>query len=148
MRQDDGRDAIDSVPLNQVLGLLDHLPFEGLPLAVLGLLLVPGVFEVFADAVSLTQALRLKYFLPLAFALAGAATLLARWRFAGAGVALGAGVLLELVYPDNGPAWAVVLAVAGTLAALAVGAVRPTDTAPGTALWTAAAAVAFVVFCF
>jgi hypothetical protein len=114
-------------------------------LAVLGLLLVPGVFEVFADAVSLTQALRLKYFLPLAFALAGAATLLARWRFAGACVALGAGVLLELVYPDNGPTWAVVLAVVGTLAALAVAAIRPTDAAPGTALWTAAAAVAFVL---
>jgi hypothetical protein len=114
-------------------------------LAVLGLLLVPGVFAVFSDAVSLTQALRLKYFLPLAFALAGAAALLARWRLAGVGTALGAGVLLELVYPDDGPTWAVVLAVVGTLAALALGTIRRTDAQPGLPAWTAAAAVAFVI---
>jgi hypothetical protein len=49
----------------------------GAALAVLGVLLTPFVFSTFADAVSLSQARRLVAFLPLPFALAGAATLAA-----------------------------------------------------------------------
>jgi hypothetical protein len=113
-------------------------------LVILGLLLFPGVFELLADAVSLTQALRLRYFLPLAFALAGAAMLLARARLAGVAVALGVGVLLELVYPDDGPGWAVAVAAVGTLAALVVAGLRRPEAAAGAASWTAATAVAFV----
>jgi hypothetical protein len=50
---------------------------------VLVLVLVPGLFFRLADLVSLSQALRIRHFLPLAFALAGGAlvlaTLLRRW---------------------------------------------------------------------
>jgi hypothetical protein len=50
---------------------------------VLVLVLVPGLFSRLADLVSLSQALRIRHFLPLAFALAGGAlvlaTLLRRW---------------------------------------------------------------------
>jgi hypothetical protein len=44
---------------------------------VLALALVPALFSRFADLVSLSQALRIRHFLPLAFALAGGALLLA-----------------------------------------------------------------------
>jgi hypothetical protein len=44
---------------------------------VLTVALVPALFSRFADLVSLSQALRIRHFLPLAFALAGGALLLA-----------------------------------------------------------------------
>jgi hypothetical protein len=44
---------------------------------VLTVALVPALFSRFADLVSLSQALRIRHFLPLAFALAGGAFLLA-----------------------------------------------------------------------
>jgi Family of unknown function (DUF6541) len=62
--------------------------------------LVPALFSRFADLVSLSQALRIRHFLPLAFALAGAAllaaTLVRRWvRYEIAAVA----VVLAVVVP-------------------------------------------------
>ena len=69
---------------------------------VLLLALVPAFFSRFADLVSLSQALRIRHFLPLAFALAGAALLgaafLRRWvRYEIAAVAIVLAVVLPTV---------------------------------------------------
>jgi hypothetical protein len=111
--------------------------------------LVPQIFEQFADAVSLSQAVRLASFLPLPFALAGAAVLAGRARLLGAGVALGAGLAVELAYRDRatGAAWAVWLAALGAACGLVFWAVRSLPVldraAPGR--WTALAAAAFAL---
>src|SRR4030095_15029159 len=55
----------------------------GASLAVLALVLVPWAFDNLADAVSLSQARRIAIFLPIPFAVAGAATLVGRYRLAG-----------------------------------------------------------------
>ena len=57
-------------------------------LAVLALLLVPALFTWLSDTVSLSQSRRLAGFLPLPFALAGAAFVLARLRLVGVALAL------------------------------------------------------------
>jgi hypothetical protein len=111
--------------------------------------LVPPLFERFADAVSLSQAVRLSGFLPLPFALAGAAALAARGRAFGAVAALGGGIGFELAYRDQatGAGWAVWLAALAATAGLALFiALRPLsldEAAPGR--WAAAAAVAFTL---
>ncbi len=110
--------------------------------------LVPPVFERLADAVSLSQAVRLASFLPLPFALAGAAALAGRTRLFGVAGALGAGLGFELAYrqPATGAAWAVWLATVGAAVGLILWAVRPPriDTGlPGG--WAALAAVAFAL---
>jgi len=98
--------------------------------AVLGIELLVWVFPHFADAVSVSQARRLAGFAPLAFALTGAAAVLA--RLVGPlvlPIAFGAGIGLQLAFPgdfgseltEGGPAWAPWLALFGGLAALAVG---------------------------
>jgi hypothetical protein len=100
-------------------------------LAVLALLLVPALFTWLSDAVSLSQSRRLAGFLPLPFALAGAAFVLARLRVVGVALALGAGLALELLYSAEltyrlqrpAPVWPVWLAVIGGVTALAAGAV-------------------------
>jgi hypothetical protein len=99
-------------------------------LAVLVVCLVPWVFTPFSDAVSLSQSRRLAGFLPLAVALAGGIGVLARLigRLV-APVALGAGILLQILYPGDfgytletgGPALATWFAVAGAVVALALG---------------------------
>jgi hypothetical protein len=100
-----------------------------LPLAVL---LSQELFPPFADAVSLSQARRLAGFLPFAFALAGAAAVLARLlSVALLPVALVAGIVLEQAFPgdfgyvigDGGPTLVVWFALAGGSLALAAGAV-------------------------
>lgn len=99
-------------------------------LAILGIELLVWVFPHFADAVSVSQARRLAGFVPLAFALAGAAAVLA--RLTGVFVlpiGLGAGIGLQLAFPgdfgseltEGGPGWATWLALFGGLAAVAVG---------------------------
>ncbi len=121
-------------------------------LAILGIELLVWVFPHFADAVSLSQARRAAGFVPFAFALAGAASVLT--RLIGVFVlplALAAGITLQLAYPGDfgpglekgGPAWATWIAAIGGLAALVVGLFlgRRLD-ARG---WIAGAAV--VVFC-
>jgi hypothetical protein len=119
---------------------------------VLVVLLVPQLFTPFADAVSLSQARRLAAFLPTPFALAGAAVLLGRVRFVGLAVALGAGIVLQLLYPgeftyevvEGGPGWATWTAVFGGAAAILVGAVLR-RAGPAPSVWAAGAAFAFVL---
>jgi Family of unknown function (DUF6541) len=96
-------------------------------LAVLGVLLIDHVFAPFADAVSLSQARRLAGFLPIGFALAGGAAVLARmlsWVLLPA--ALVAGILLEWAWPgdfgyrlkEGGPTLPVWIAAGGALVAV------------------------------
>jgi hypothetical protein len=99
-------------------------------LAVFVVCLVPWIFTPFSDAVSLSQSRRLAGFVPLAFALAGGIGVLARLvGRAVAPLALAAGIAFQLLYPgdfgytleNGGPAWATWVAVAGAIAALALG---------------------------
>jgi hypothetical protein len=120
-------------------------------LAVLAVMLLPPVFTAFADHVSLVQARRVKLFLPLEFAVAGAALLLGRLRIGGAALALAVGIALELVYPcecarprlESGPTWPVWVAVFGGLAAVAAG-ILWRRRGPEAGLWTATAALLLV----
>jgi hypothetical protein len=99
--------------------------------AMLLLLLLDPVFPRFADAVSLSQARRLAGFLPIAFALAGGASVLAgllSWVVLP--LALAAGIALELAWPgdfgyvlgDGGPTAPVWIALLGGAAAIVVAA--------------------------
>lgn len=121
-------------------------------LAVLGLVLFPWAFDHLSDTVSLSQARRLAAFLPIPFAVAGAASLLGRLRLAGCLVAFGAGGLLQLVYPGEfsyflvvgGPSWPVWVALAGAAAGLIVAAVVRRGLSEAEPLWTAAVALSLV----
>ncbi len=115
--------------------------------AILLILLVPPFFTALSDLASLSQARRLALFLPLMFALAGAAVLAGRVRLIGCAGALALGVGLQLAYPGGeggrlapgGPAWATWVALGGGVAALAAGRLARRDgTAP---TWWAVAAV-------
>ena len=121
-------------------------------IAILGLELFVWSFPHFADAVSVSQARRLAGFLPLAFALVGAAGVLA--RVIGPFVlplALGAGIVLQLTFPGDfgselttgGPSWATWIAFFGALAAIAVGLFLGRRLDSGGALAT----LAVVLFC-
>jgi hypothetical protein len=103
-------------------------------LAVFAVMLVPFFFTSLADVVSISQARRAAGFLPFAFAFAGGIGVLA--KVTGRLVlplALAAGIVLQALYPgdfeytlgDTAPAWIVWLVVAGGVAALVVGLVRP-----------------------
>ncbi len=83
--------------------------------------LVPPLFERFSDALSLSQAVRLGSFLPLPFALAGAALFAGRARTLGVAAALLAAVGLEVAFgPEaTGAAWAVWFAALGATCGLA-----------------------------
>jgi hypothetical protein len=103
-------------------------------LAVLVLMLVPELFTRFADTVSISQARRAAGFVPFAFAIAGAAAVLARLFSIGAlAVGLAAGIAFQLAYPGDfgysleqgGPALATWFALAGGAGALAAGIVLP-----------------------
>jgi hypothetical protein len=118
----------------------------------LALLLVPQLFTLLSDVFSVSQARRLSAFLPLAFALAGAAVLAGRWRLGGVGLAFGAGLAAELLVSgeftykvgEGGPGWVVWVAVVGGLVALGVGAwLRPRGPDPGG--WAVLAACAFTL---
>jgi hypothetical protein len=121
-------------------------------LAVLGIELIPWVFPHFADAVSLSQARRLAGFVPIPFALAGGAAVLA--RLIGPLVlpaALGAGIGLQLAFPGDfgpglekgGPALATWIAAFGGLLAVVVGLLLKRRLEAGT--WLVAGAA--VLFC-
>src|SRR4051812_21011699 len=99
-------------------------------LAILGVELLVWVFPHFADAVSVSQARRAVGFVPFAFALAGAASVLA--RLIGPvvlPVALAAGIALQLAFPGDfrpglahgGPAAATWIAAVGGLVAPVAG---------------------------
>lgn len=100
-------------------------------LAVFALCLVPELFVPFADAVSLSQARRVAGFVPLAFAFAGGAAVLA--RLLGPvlpPLALAAGIALTVAFPgdfgyrlkEGGPALATWFAFGGAVVALLIGA--------------------------
>jgi hypothetical protein len=121
-------------------------------LAILTIELFVWSFPHFADAVSVSQARRLVGFLPLTFAFAGAAGVLA--RVIGPFVlplALAAGIGLQLAYPGDfgsqlttgSPGWAAWVALVGALAAVAIGLVLGRRFDSGGAL----AALAVVLFC-
>ena len=121
-------------------------------LAVLTFLLVPPLFTALSDAFSVSQARRLVQFLPIAFALTGACIVLSRLRGWGVALAGAAGLAFVLLFPgeftylyeEGGPGWTVGVAVAGTIAALAFGALRR-PWGPDPSRWTAAVAVAFLL---
>ncbi|HEY2938940.1 MAG TPA: DUF6541 family protein [Gaiellaceae bacterium] len=124
----------------------------GAGLAVLVLVLVPWAFDSLSNAVSVSQARRLGAFLPIPFAVAGAASLLGRYRIAGCLTAFGVGGLLQLVYPGEfsyflvvgGPAWPVWLALAGAGVGLVAAAIVRRAVPEGAPIWTAAVALSLV----
>jgi len=124
----------------------------GASLAVLALVLLPWAFDALSNAVSVSQARRLAIFLPIPFAVAGAASLIGRYRLAGCLTAFGAGGLLQLVYPGEfsyflvvgGPPWPVWLALAGAGIGLIVAAVVRRSAPEAAPLWTAAVALSLV----
>jgi len=124
----------------------------GAALAVLLVVLVPWAFDALSNAVSVSQARRLAIFLPIPFAVAGAASLIGRYRLAGCLAAFGAGGLLQLVYPGEfsyflivgGPPWPVWLALAGAGIGLIVAAIVRRSVPEAAPLWTAAVALSLV----
>lgn len=92
------------------------------------ILIVPWLFEPLAGVMSVSQARRLVFYLPLAFALAGGALLLARFRLFAVAGALGVGMLFEFLWPgdfeyqltDPGPGWVAWFAALGGLIAVGV----------------------------
>ena len=96
-------------------------------LLILTILLVSPVFTVFSELVSISQARRLVLFLPLSFALAGAAVLAGRFRWAAVAGALALGVVASVAFPagearaGGWPAW---VALAGAAVGLVLAAWR------------------------
>jgi hypothetical protein len=118
-------------------------------LLILLLMEVPWLFVHLSDAASLSQARRAAGFAPLPFAFAGAFALAAR-RFVALPAALGAGIVLQLLWPgdfgvglrNGGPALATWVALVGGLLALgAVAVVRPAPVREHHRLAAAAAAL-------
>jgi len=99
-------------------------------LAVFVATLIPLLFTVLSDLVSISQARRAAGFLPFAFAFAGGLGVLSRllWPWLPP-LALVAGAVLQWLYPgdfdyafdDPGPSWVVWFAVAGAVVALVAG---------------------------
>ena len=120
-------------------------------LAVVGVLLLPQAFDALSELFSLSQSRRLAAFLPLPFALAGAAMILGRLRIGGALAALGVGGILQLEYPGEftyrvvigGSAWPAWVALFGGLAALVAGMIMRRGLVEAAPVWTAAVALAF-----
>jgi hypothetical protein len=121
-------------------------------LAVLGIELLPWVFPHFADTVSVSQARRLAGFVPIPFALAGGAAVLAGMvGLLVLPVALGAGIGLQLAFSGDfgpglhggGPAFATWVAAIGGVVAIVVGLRRERRLEART--WIVTAAV--VLFC-
>lgn len=123
-------------------------------LVILVLLLVPELFTRFSDLVSISQSRRLAQFIPIPFAIAGAAVIVGRLKLAGALLALACGIVLEVLYAAElsheveraGPTWPLWVAFAS--GGLGLGAAvllrrRPLTFEPGR--WTAIAAAAFLL---
>jgi len=124
----------------------------GASLTVLTIVLVPWAFDYFSEVVSVSQARRLAIFLPIPFAVAGAASFLGRYRLAGCLAAFGAGGLLQLAYPGEfsyflvvgGPPWPVWLALVGAGVGLIAAAIVRRGVAEAAPIWTAAVALSLV----
>jgi hypothetical protein len=108
-------------------------------LAVAAVMLVPPLFGLFSDLVSISQSRRAAGFWPLAFAFAGGFLVLAGLlRMLVLPVALAGGIALQLLYPgefsyrldDGGPALVTWLAVAGAIVALPLGLILRKRTPP------------------
>jgi hypothetical protein len=123
----------------------------GATLALALVALVPPLFDAFADAMSLSQAVRVGSFLPLPFALAGAAILAGRLGFAGVGVAFVAGLGAALAFrtPATGAGWIVWTAAIAAALGLAVRALVPPRVGERReGRWAVLAAVAFAAPAF
>lgn len=94
----------------------------GSTLALLAAALVPAFFRPLSDLLTLPEAARLAVVLPLPYALAGAALVVARAGVAGVVAAVGLGIGLALAYGEGGatgPSWAAWVAIAACLVSLA-----------------------------
>lgn len=94
--------------------------------AMLAVALIPPLFTEFSELISLSQARRLPAFLPLAFAIGGAALLVSRWRHTAAAAALVLSAPLLVFYPsdpgsDWGAGWVVWFGLATAIVALVLG---------------------------
>lgn len=121
-------------------------------LIVLVVLLVPALFTPFADLMSLSQGRRLAQFLPLPFALAAVALLAGRARLLGVGLALAAGIGLQLAYPGSffygggdGPSYPVWIALVGGALALVLAIWRRPEVELAPPAWAAAVMAAFAL---
>ena len=133
--------ALLAIPLAALAGRRLWACFVlGGSLLLFSILLIPPVFTAFADLVSVSQSRRLVGFLPLPFALAGAAMLAGRFRAVGVLGALGVGIAASLLLPAHGArgtSWAVWVAYVGAALGLAYAAwKRPAGPPAGT--WAAA----------
>jgi hypothetical protein len=127
----------------------------GATAAMLAVLLWTPLFTRLSDAVSLSQSRRLGSFLPIPFALAGAALLAGRLRMFAPVASLAAGVAAELGFSGDfgykvaqpGPAWPVWVALVGAVGGIAVAAVARGrwNVRAGGAVWAALAVVVFVL---
>ena len=140
--------ALLAIPLAAFAGrrLWSSLVLGG-SLLILAVLLLPPVFTLFADLVSVSQSRRLVAFLPLPFALAGAAVVAGRFRVVGVAAALGVGIAASVAFPageSRAGAWPVWIAFAGAGAALAYAAWKRQE-GPEPGPWAAAAAAALVL---
>jgi len=123
-------------------------------MVILAILLVPELFTRFSDLVSISQSRRLVQFVPIPFAIAGAAVVIGRLRLAGAALALGLGIALEVAYSAEishevergGPTWPIWVAFASGAAGLLVAVfARRRLPAFEPNRWTAIAATAFLL---
>jgi hypothetical protein len=145
--------ALATVPLALLAGGRRWAAYVLGGTAALGLVaLVPQLFDPFTDAISLSQAVRVGSFLPLPFALAGAAVVAGRLGLAGVGLAFAAGLAAELAFraPATGAGWVMwvaAIASAGGLAVLALGRPRKVEERRA-GRWAALSAAAFAAPAF
>jgi hypothetical protein len=148
--------ALAAVPLAALAARRRWAAFVlGGMVSVLLLMLVPVLFTHFSDAVSLSQSRRAAGFVPIAFAFAGAAVVLA--RLLGGAVlplALLTGILLQRAYPGDfgysfghggGPGAVTWIALVGGIVATLAAIVVRRNLVPPAGFLAAAAAALFVL---
>jgi hypothetical protein len=123
--------ALASVPLALLASRRRWAAYVlGGTLALMLVALVPQLFERLAEITSVQQATRLGGFLPLSFALAGAALLAARLRLLGVLLAAGVGIVAQLAFggPATEASWLVwAVSISAALGLLAFAFARPLD---------------------